>query len=208
MKIKATTALLASLLFSSGAFADAVKTDWIELGDKLAFVDTDTGIEWLKLSETKGQSVTSVSHSYPGWRLPTETEINAMFYNIFDIVDPIGSDSVFVTDEKKAYWLDLFGLTSGGRSSGFYLKDNNYLFQAGASGANSIYTDYTNNTYEQYKTNGVSFVGVFLVSDGGETLTSKNNPSINSANDVPVGFGFLSAFLLPLLFRKTQNQQN
>ncbi|WP_447474303.1 hypothetical protein [Vibrio harveyi] len=47
-------AALAAGLISTQASAAFVHTDWKQAGDGLATLDTVTGIEWLKLTETAG----------------------------------------------------------------------------------------------------------------------------------------------------------
>ncbi|BCV27700.1 hypothetical protein [Shewanella algae] len=44
--------ILATGLISAQANAAFVETDWKAQGDGLATLDTDTGIEWLDVSET------------------------------------------------------------------------------------------------------------------------------------------------------------
>jgi len=60
-------------VFSSVSQAEIVDTDWKSEGDALAFVDTDTGIEWLKLDYTAGMTIEE-GLSIDGWRLATASE--------------------------------------------------------------------------------------------------------------------------------------
>lgn len=179
------TVFFCVLLSPLSSFAEAVKVDWKEDGDKLAFVDTQTGVEWLNLGETKGYTVTNFHDDFPEWRLPTESEINAMFLNIFDIVD-LGPSSTYqyVGPEFQTFWQELFGLTANNRSYAFYLGDTGTLHKGGQSGS-TLYTDHESQNY--YLTTGYAPVGVFLVRDSDYT------PS-----DVPAPL-FLTSILLPLL---------
>mgnify|MGYP005682545535 FL=1 len=71
-KIMAGCVLFTALL-SGTAHADFVNIDWKEAGDNRAVVDTETGIEWLKLAETYNESSvgalakTGEGQKYEGW---------------------------------------------------------------------------------------------------------------------------------------------
>ena len=45
------------LLASAGAQAEMMHTDWQTEGDKQAYLDYDTGIEWIRLSQTENMSI-------------------------------------------------------------------------------------------------------------------------------------------------------
>lgn len=83
MKFKTLT-LLAGLvlgLASTQSHAALQSVHWKVDGDKKATLDTDTGIEWLDITETDGKSVNyvlsqlGVGGRYEGWRLPSEVEV-------------------------------------------------------------------------------------------------------------------------------------
>jgi hypothetical protein len=66
--------------------AEVINTDWLSPGDNLIISDTATKLEFLKISETKGLSVSQVSAlfgtTYLGWRLPTNDEVGSMLTNL------------------------------------------------------------------------------------------------------------------------------
>ena len=94
MKRILTAAALVALSFAS--HAELVSTDWKTAGDELATLDTETGIEWMDLSETDGLSIntvlsmTSAGGKFEGWRLPTEDEV----LTLFESNPQIGGDGV------------------------------------------------------------------------------------------------------------------
>lgn len=55
-----SVAFIALSLSSSFAHASFVHTDWKSTGDKKTTLDTSTGIEWLKLTETAGRSINDI----------------------------------------------------------------------------------------------------------------------------------------------------
>jgi hypothetical protein len=57
MKLKTTFIAVALLLSATSTQAALVETDWTNTGDALATLDTDTGIEWLDLTQTLGMSI-------------------------------------------------------------------------------------------------------------------------------------------------------
>ena len=89
MKAKFTLAALC-LLFAGAANAELIKTDYKTTGDELATLDTETGIEWLDISETAGYNLNEISAliaeggELEGWRMPTQTEVTNLFMMLFD----------------------------------------------------------------------------------------------------------------------------
>ena len=73
--------LLTSMFMAGSASAEYISLDWQQEGDGLAFLDEDTGIEWLKFSETRNMSINEVAAElgsgglFEGWRFPTYDEI-------------------------------------------------------------------------------------------------------------------------------------
>lgn len=165
MNILIKAVLLSTLLSPFSSFAEAVKVDWKEDGDQLAFVDTQTAVEWLKLSETTGYTIRNITEHFPGWRLPNQTEVEKMLLNIFDIVDAGEHSHQSPTDpDKVALWYDLFGSTNSVRSSGFYFKDDGTMYQAGEYNNAYFMTDYTDSNYNnRFQTMSFSYIGIFLV---------------------------------------------
>lgn len=75
--------LLLSAGLSSGiAHAELIETDWQNLGDNLSVLDTNSGMEWLDLSQTLAMTVGNVigqmDSPFSGWRLPSYDEVHAL----------------------------------------------------------------------------------------------------------------------------------
>lgn len=102
--------ILATGLMSHQAKAEFITTDWKSQGDGLAILDTNTGIEWLKLTQTGGKSINEVKSLlgsvYAGWRLPTHDEIKTLAISIFPTVEPrkniISTSMIASTAEQRA----------------------------------------------------------------------------------------------------------
>lgn len=73
MTFLSTVFALASIAFNANAAF--VTTYWQVAGDKKATLDTETGLEWLDLTQTDGKSYSEVSAllstTLSGWRFPT-----------------------------------------------------------------------------------------------------------------------------------------
>jgi hypothetical protein len=197
MKIFKKTLIAATFLLSiASAQAALVESDWKSAGDALATLDTETGIEWLDLSQTDDMSISQVNGQFSttleGWRLPTANEVYGLFDNHFSGLDsasiPIHSTRGkinAVTDADVFEFMNKLGVTysvvNNVMASGIYLL-NDVVYQAA-----SQYYDGDNYT-KMNKVTGSTYSesnplhGVYLVSDGGTTLSSQNDPSINANN--------------------------
>ena len=184
--------LLVTAAVSAPAHADFFHTDWKTEGDKLAVVDTDTGLEWLKIDATLGRSyndvMASLNDEFAGWRLPTNDEVTDMFNNMLG--DPYGDQVVVnthTTNGIAAADRDIFreymateDSTMSSRIYGWYVNGNGSNSQAGGGlWDGTFYTYYTYSSGQA--TRGRANTGVYLVSDGGTTYSSINNPSLNDA---------------------------
>ncbi len=182
---------------SLGANAEFVTTDVFNVNDQKGLVDTSTGIEWIKLGQVRNMSISDaqnlLSTTYAGWRLPTQSEVESMMYDIIGITP--NTDSTYANlrdarykDEAIAFH-NVFQATryySNHRwSKGLYLDDN----------GNALYTDvYYDTRTGSDKIGDISlgltttidmsssYYGVYLVSDGGASISSINDPSININN--------------------------
>jgi hypothetical protein len=227
-----TSALLGFMTLSGAAHADYITLDWQEEGDSRAFLSEETGIEWLKLDETTGYSVSSIPSEFgeggefEGWRLATRAEVNALMDDIIDY--ELNEGTTYAnwssTDVPGIYeeFMSLFGLThESGNSTysyGYYANDfattglDGDVLMTGVNSTNGtrLYEDYEHASYSY--TNTSSIVGVFLTADGGATLSTQQDPTLVSnnanamANQVPVftfGAGLLALGLIG--FRKKGN---
>ena len=224
------------LLASVAANATFVSTDVYEVGDGLATLQAETGIEWLSLSQTKNMSLLQVSNlldsTFKGWRLPTRAEAEYLIASQF----PSYSGSIYNGDggawssddldiyEQVSIFSEFFGYTNTSSNvtsmlgvvyndqkdlRGGYdvLNYGYYKYIDGTSksvvfGSQSSFTGESNAKVTFKSSN----FGVYLVSDGGVTLSSINDPSLNANNskapgnsgpsDVPIGLSFLGLALV------------
>lgn len=232
--------ILAAGTISTQANAAFVATDWKVQGDAKASLDESTGIEWLDLTETDFKSIQEVqgllSTTYAGWRFPTAQEVRTMMTSIVGTLVNFAGDADGVIYKQGnmlpevTTFRSLFGHTYS--TSGFsfahisvgnYIDEQGDVVQAGVrfSGYdrgrdNYLYQDYSVASITSV-TSKHHYYGVFLVSDGGLTLSSKNNPTLNIKNpnspinqnpevpaDVPVhaGFGLLGLLLMAFGLRR------
>lgn len=175
--------LMSTLLvfgMSSAAQAEMISTDYLNLNDGLATLDTQSGLEWLDVSYTDALSINSVearfSSDLSGWRLPTHAEITTLFANFFPEVSNTNLSSI--STEQGAKFRNLFGYTHKTTYSlGWYERDG--ILRRGGVYSNTLYgAEYTAN-YDAYRNIGSSAYGTFLVSGGGTTFSSINNSGIN-----------------------------
>ena len=244
---KAIAALALSALMSVSAHAGLSKIDWKTEGDNRIVLDSDTGIEWLPLSNTLGMSIDQVSAElgpggqYEGWRLPTAKEVEGLMTTIYPAAtnqfSNDGSQTVsgynwytggsdYYASYRTAWsnWMGLTYYTTGHKSTykrywqsyGLYMSDNpddpsladedvlmsGFAYQKHNTTTSRsykyyyyIYSDRTG--YSTSTKNGNT--GVYLVNDGGVSLSSIEDPKINGANPnspyrTPVG-GAAIAFM-------------
>lgn len=209
------TLLLCAGLVSGAAHAALIETDWKISGDKQATLDTETGIEWLDVSLTRGKSINQViaelNTLYKGWRLPSQNEVFALFQHAFSASSPTyvkqGSATAYynfnVYDYEHHNFTFAFGDTyTPWYSYGAYVAQDGSVKVSGAGGngaqtSSVVYINYARGTLNE----GSFYDGVFLVSDGGVTLSSISNPTLNANNpNAPVNnqLSDVSAPLSPL----------
>ena len=206
---------------------DFFETDVSSIGDALSTLDYSTGLEWLDFSQTAGMSIdqvrteTEVGGRFYGWRLPTGKEVTTLFNNWFDY-DSDGQTpqtTHWRVFDKNSSWTstfaDTFGYSNFPRSYALYegANDQTLLFGVGNfSNADYLYFNYISGDAPTSSDSSVYF-GVSLVSDGGTTLSSINDPllNINNAN-APVnnvsafGFSMVTVAMMGLLgFRRRQS---
>jgi hypothetical protein len=204
MKFKNTLIAATLLLSITSAQAALVGSDWQNTGDALATLDTDTGIEWLDLTQTSNMSINQVEgltgngSTFDGWRLPTRAEVAQMMMSAFSSeTSKVQSDGVWMInnatfDNETDGFRSLFGLTHENSSYQFtkamFKNDDQENGEiALTSGATDkkvdnlvyFYSNHDNSLNYDYVSEKYS---VYLVSDGGTTLSSINDPSMNANN--------------------------
>jgi hypothetical protein len=207
MKLKATLIATVLLLSAASAQASLVETDWNNLGDGLATLDTDTGIEWLDLTQTLGMSINQaeglLGSTFDGWRLPTGAEVTQMMVNAFPSVASqtqwinTGGFTNDVTDNEAGVFRGMFGVTYTSSdfdySWGMFKNDSNIPHPSGNtftvllsgvsdSKIDNLVTPYSNASLVNDYNYSHSSRAVYLVSDGGTTVSSILDPSLNANN--------------------------
>lgn len=201
------SAALMATMTSFTSNAGIISTDWHSEGDSLSSLHQETGVEWLDLTVTKGKSISYVLEQtgkggiYEGWRLPTLNEIATLFSYAFN-KEFTKYDSESITTNQFNSFSSLFGVThsyyNNNRSWNYQI--NGWTYEDGV-----LYQTVVNNGYSsKYAqvstgTGGSSIEtvsggrGVWLVNDGGVTLSSINNPSLNINNEnAPINGGYAS----------------
>lgn len=155
-------------LTSISANAEFIKGDWKVEGEQLTAVDTQTGIEWLSLEVTIGQSYSYVNYvltsSYSGWRMPTSSEVIEVMDNVMGWNNPAEdvlaySDGqhqegisnfryVFGTLYDVRVYGEIFGIHRTDLTSPIYYEDRNRFSMTGvldrydSSETDTIYQGY------------------------------------------------------------------
>jgi hypothetical protein len=202
MKLLSTIFAVSTIaLASMSASAQLIPTDWKNTGDKLATLDESTGIEWLDLTQTDGMSIDTaeslLSSRFEGWRLPTRSEVTQLMVNAFpsekNRVQGSGGWSITntTTDNEVDNFRLLFGTTQVSSTTdytyGQFKNDPGGQYSVLHSGVadrrdNDYVALYSNRNITNDTSYSNSYYSVYLVSDGGTTQSSLNDPSINANN--------------------------
>lgn len=185
-----------------------------ESGNMAVTLDTTTGIEWLRASYTSGDSYNDVlarlGGDLSGWRLPTEDEVRNLLVSNYSKISPEsggrygftsygnGTAEFRVAGYVMSYILGSSSSTlkySGTSSYALYVDDNDEINSFGFRKDGSFYfrtVGMDNGTVYAEDYSNLQY-GYFLVSDGGVTNQSIENPILNSANanspfNTPVNF--------------------
>jgi len=223
--------LVATAFFSVNVNAGLIHTDWKVDGDKRATLVEETGVEWLKLNNTAGLSINQVlsSGNYEGWRLPTVDELDNFITTFFAPL--VFSDNNTYYPSSSAYrpynlaWNSWMGIVHADanyyRSYGYHVNENGLAVYSGVSLSRfntSLANIFVGTGTPSTLDISSAYNGVFLVSDGGTTLSSLNDPSLNANNanapinnpvvDVsePAGLGVLAAGLLGVMFARRKKR--
>lgn len=180
--------VLASVLLLSLASLSAqaafVETDWKNTNDKLATLDTTTGLEWLDLTQTGGKSINEVKLQldtlYAGWRMPTYAEMQTLAMNLFPVItNPEANYHGVGVSQQDIGTHTLFGRNVQPYTYGLYERNGSSNILATRDDYNWVYFNYQWANNLDFKR---VYEGVYLVSDGGTTLSSINNPQLNINN--------------------------
>ena len=224
MKVFFLAGLFASL-FAANASAELVST---EFNGFRTVTNTETGVEWLSLAETKVMSfsdsatATQSGGVFEGWRLATETEVATMLENAVFVGWDVYFDNFYYRGyiQEHINFHTLFGeyeSTITNTTSGIYRRDDGTLAYAGVYrnrssfvhtfGMKYSYVIDENTIYGEWDKD----VGAFMVRSG--TPLNANYAYLHEGgkkatyDDVPApfAFAFLSmAFLIPGLRRRVK----
>jgi hypothetical protein len=236
MTLKNTLVAATLLLSITAAQATLVETDWKTEGDALATLDTETGIEWLDVTQTINMSINQVDSltrtggAFEGWRLPTRAEVGEMMVSAFSsqsaLIQEEGKwdvDSAETHNEADTF-VALFGLSyrnTVDHSYGLFKNNDGAAYSVIRSGVqyqpDTSYVEVHSNTniHNDYNYKDATS-GVFLVSDGGDTLSSRQDPSINANNanapinnvSAPALLGLMSFGLFGFVARRRSSTIN
>jgi hypothetical protein len=207
MKFKLSALILAlscfhanAEMFTSLSNDEFISTDVYAEGDNLATLHYETGLEWLDLTETDGMSINDANDALngrlAGWRLPTNEEVETLITSFFAGYDYTQSTYATVresgaTNPMFAY-NRIFGeggsYSYGNYTVGKYYDESNIIRIAGGYINGSSYSVlYGIDSQYSYTPTSPTY-GVYLVSDGGVTRSSKLDPTLNSNNpNAPIG---------------------
>jgi hypothetical protein len=181
-------------LASMSASAELISTDWKVSGDAKAALDTVSGKEWLSLNETSGYAYNNIQEliqtEFINWRLGTEAEVAELMFNTFGALPYYNGSAVLgggQYDNEQSFRNTLGYSYSNTMSIGLVYSDTyDHLGISGfTKGSNSGYA-YNTEVNHSHRSSGWEEAGIFLVSDGGTTLSSINDPSINANANVPL----------------------
>lgn len=180
--------LCSALLFSSIisiSHADIITIDYLSEGDGLVSLHEETGIEWLDLTLTNGIGLNNIHQeietNFIGWRIPTMDEMIDLVSEVAPSQD-LSNSTLSLSIVERNNWVDKFGPTYGtSYSSGWHLADDGTMQLSGLHYNNTFYGPNYYASYSRHN-NGLSGIGFFLVSDGGNSYSSINNPLININN--------------------------
>lgn len=190
-KFLASVLLVSACTVSMSAQAALIATDWKLAGDAQATLDTQTGLEWLDLSLTAKVPLSELktrlaSGDLKGWRFPTEAEVVNLHLNydpsLYSTSKAYLTSADGLTNADMDPWRALFGKTHSleNASMGVFQKTN------GTWGAFGAYRPGLLRWYTMGYVASLSLVdtwaGYFLVSDGGLTMSSLNDPMLNVNN--------------------------
>lgn len=162
------------LLLLNTAQAAVVHKDWKLPGDNLVSFEQRSGLDWLKLSATKGKTLsyvtTHLTDEFYGWRFPTVAEVRSMAEAQIGaaILAPAFNygHSVSLTDVQRQIWYEFIGMTDIATASFGYVEPSNIsgiygvgLFPGG-SFHNILYGEASKDGH-----NHTYFIGIYLVRD-------------------------------------------
>ena len=190
------------------AQAELVSTDWKVEGDSLAMLDTLSGKEYLSFSQTIDYNLESIqselSGQFSGWRVANYDEIKGLlssYIKSYDFEESLAWGNSFrLYGEDQVAGLHLRSLMSpsssfdGHYSTGLHYGKDGEATSSGVSNWSGADMGFDTTQKDAY-------TAVWLISDGGTTYSSIQDPSINTPQvaSVPVGAAISSLLMFGLL---------
>jgi MYXO-CTERM domain-containing protein len=96
-----------SLLISGTASAEFITKDWQAVGDGLITLNTETGVEWLALTETVGYSInqasalTETGQALDGWHVAKKADVSTLINYLYPDVPWVGTS---YRDQRRSHY--------------------------------------------------------------------------------------------------------
>ncbi len=217
------------LLLPMSSFAAFYHVDAWSEGDNLAFVDDQTGLSWLALTETSGLAYTQAAQRFTGWRVAEFSEIASLFKTVFTSYSPNQSSQYLKgcaanlsCYAEASQWLSLFGsvVDINGEYTryafGLYRNETGGLSMLGARTnsqipkPNNVRGD-TNNygpgftpSYDYYEGRPTPYnYGTYLVKAAEPESLQSSGPRLQAQVDAPPG-ALLLGLAGAILWRRTR----
>ena len=174
------TIVMVSLLVTS-TYANAA---FINNGDN-TITDDVSGLDWLALSVTEGQSYSQAETLNSGWHYATNDEVVNLFGYFFSTytdnnITSHFSHTAFGTtyanqDADIELFQSFFGATTDGQTFGLYKDEDNVLRMMGAyndpfSSTTAVYSDEFTDNWDAYITTPLNGYSTYLVRNTNSTV--------------------------------------
>lgn len=218
------------LSFSATVNAELAHADWQAGGDKAITLDSDTGLEWLKLDNTAGLSINNVLSEmgegglFEDWRLPTSQEVQSLLETV--LPEFAWNDEATATTYSSANyssyqatwnnWLGTVSYTFKGTGSaynkywysyGLHVESDNTVHSTGTyRWHRNAWGSQTHSTvlYDDRYIDGYDFE--FSDASTGVYLVSDGGAALPSNVSAPGFLGALSLFVFAGLRRRRQKR--
>jgi len=203
--IKSIIAFFSAILFSSSSSAGLVTNDWLSAGDGLLTYDSVSGLKWLDLSYTFGQSLngvlgqTALGNPLNGFRVATSAEVLSLYT---DAGINFGYSGYDVAQASAANLLQslMGGVGIGGsREGGTWIESAGFAMNSG--NVNTFIIEHTTggNVYAPYShTWSAGMIGEGHVQNG-TYLVMANVVSVPEPSSVSL---LISGYIAVLIARK------
>lgn len=122
--IKMAIAISLTSILSFSASAELFNTDWLKEGDNLVISDSESSLEFLKLTKTDGLSyqnvVSQLSTTYRGWRVATVFEAVSLIRSATGLTDWGVSSLKRAVDLEPHYLLGMTHMSGGTLAASYF----------------------------------------------------------------------------------------